>query len=463
MPITLPPTTRRDWLKQATLAGAGLFSTKLHAATDAESSESWLLFSDTHVSEDLNLEARGACMAKHLEQAVREALTRSNEKPFGLMVNGDCAYKDGQPGDYSALVELLRPIREAGIPIHLTLGNHDHRENFLASCGSLDTSLLEEKKPVAHKHVAVVGSALANWVLNGHPELDPNTSNSASGDVVIGYIYDPSNLGESLNLGDPSLYNSVRVLVRRNSIRNGSILHKFATIFGNSSADLGATATATFKDGVVGYKVTDKTGNADLLPLALQKDYWAGLLDWSLSTGDNYAYDPATGAVTAGHDGIPELNLFPGAGSGQLPPGNFGTVDIGSPNNSAADLSRQIRYGISADDLAYFGGELNLGSDGVLPLNGDTGLTASIKDDLISILGQPRAIPIFSTVSGPGNNSVFNVVGFVGIRIMNVRLTGAMKSKEVVIQPAYVVDDAVITAAGAGSSYFVYEPVHLTR
>ncbi|MCG3126527.1 MAG: hypothetical protein CHACPFDD_01363 [Phycisphaerae bacterium] len=305
--------------------------------------------------------------------------------------------------------------------------------------------------------------ALANWVLNGHPELDPNTSNSASGDVVIGYIYDPSNLGESLNLGDPSLYNSVRVLVRRNSIRNGSILHKFATIFGNSSADLGATATATFKDGVVGYKVTDKTGNADLLPLALQKDYWAGLLDWSLSTGDNYAYDPATGAVTAGHDGIPELNLFPGAGSGQLPPGNFGTVDIGSPNNSAADLSRQIRYGISADDLAYFGGELNLGSDGVLPLNGDTGLTASIKDDLISILGQPRAIPIFSTVSGPGNNSVFNVVGFVGIRIMNVRLTGAMKSKEVVIQPAYVVDDAVITAAGAGSSYFVYEPVHLTR
>lgn len=305
--------------------------------------------------------------------------------------------------------------------------------------------------------------AHSNWVLNGNPDLDGNTSNSPTGDVVFGYLYDPTNLGESLKLEDPSLYNSVRVLVRRNSIRNGSVLHKFASIFGNFSADLGASSTATFKDGVVGYKVTDKTGNAELLPLALQKDYWAGLLDWSLATGDHYSYDPTTGAVSAGSDGIPELNLFPGAGSGQLPPGNFGTVDIGSPNNSAADLARQIREGISADDLAYFGGELRLGSDGVLPLNGDTGLTASIKDDLISILGMPRAIPIFTTVSGPGNNSVFNVVGFVGIRIMNVKLTGAMKSKEVVIQPAYVVDDAVITAAGSGESYFVYEPVHLTR
>lgn len=188
MPITLPPITRRDWLKQATLAGAGLFSAKLHAASGPESSESWILFSDTHVSEDLNLEARGACMAKHLEQAVREVLTRSSEKPFGLMVNGDCAFKDGQPGDYSALVDLLRPIREAGIPIHLTLGNHDHRENFLASCGSLDTSLLEEKKPVAHKHVAVVGSALVNWVLLDSLDV-VNAVSGTLGEAQLGWIH----------------------------------------------------------------------------------------------------------------------------------------------------------------------------------------------------------------------------------------------------------------------------------
>jgi hypothetical protein len=146
-----------------------------------------------------------------------------------------------------------------------------------------------------------------------------------------------------------------------------------------------------------------------------------------------------------------------------LPPGNFGTVDIGNPNNSTADLSRQIRYGVNADDLAYFGGELKLGADGTLQLTGDTGLSAAIKDDLTSIIGQPRAIPLFSTVAGPGNNSVFTIVGFAGIRILDVKLTGSMSSKKVIIQPAFIVDDAVLTGPGSGSSYFVYQPVHLVR
>lgn len=188
MPITLPPLNRRDWLKQCAAASAGLLTSRLAAAPSADASESWILFSDTHIAEDLNLEMRGACMAKHLEQAVREALTRSAEKPFGLLLNGDCALKDGQPGDYSALVELMHPIREAGIPVHLTLGNHDHRENFLAACGTLDTSLLEEKKPVEGKHVAAVGSALANWVLLDSLDV-VNGVPGTLGEAQLGWIH----------------------------------------------------------------------------------------------------------------------------------------------------------------------------------------------------------------------------------------------------------------------------------
>ncbi|MEK7839296.1 MAG: hypothetical protein AAB328_15080, partial [candidate division NC10 bacterium] len=178
---------------------------------------------------------------------------------------------------------------------------------------------------------------------------------------------------------------------------------------------------------------------------------------------DNYAYDPVTGAVTAGQDGINELNLYPGGGASQLPPGNFGTVDIGNPNNSTADLSRQIRDGVSADDLAYFGGELALGPDGTLEFTGATGLSAAIKDDLTAIKGLPRAISLFSSVTGPGNNSVFTIVGFAGIRILDVKLTGSMSSKQVIIQPAYVVDAAAMTGPSSGPSSFVYTPVHLVR
>ena len=317
---------------------------------------------------------------------------------------------------------------------------------------------------IADARTTAAAMAARNVIVNQSPSLNTNTSNDTNGDIIVGYLSDPDhNTGESLSTANTSQFNTVRVHVRRDAQHASPIDLYFAGVFGRLTANISAEAYATFKDGVVGWKVTDNTGNAGLLPLALKRDAWNNLLAGSFTTGDNYAYDPATGAVTAGHDGINELNLYPGGGATQLPSGSFGTVDIGSPNNSTADLSREIRYGVSADDLAYFGGELKLGSDGTLLLNGDTGLSAAIKDDLTSIIGKPRAILLYSSVTGPGNNSVFTIVGFVGIRILDVQLTGSKSSKHVIIQPAFVVDDAAMTGPGSGSSNFVYAPVHLVR
>ncbi len=298
--------------------------------------------------------------------------------------------------------------------------------------------------------------ALLNPVYNDNPQVDGN-------DIQVGYLSNPENLTEPISLANPAQYNTVRVTVRRDGTTNGPIQLLFAQIFGLTSANVTASAAAVFKDGVVGFKATSQTGNTGLMPLTLHRDAWEDLLAWAGSAGDNYSYDPDTGTVTPGSDGIPELNLYPGGGASQLPPGNFGTVDIGSPNNSAQDLSRQIRYGVSEEDLAYFGGELRLGPDGTLLLNGDTGLSAGIKDDLEAIKGKGRAIPLFSQVAGPGNNSMFTIIGFAGIRIMNVKLTGAANKKQVIIQPAYVIDDSVITEATSGPSFFVYQPVRLCR
>lgn len=98
-----------------------------------------------------------------------------------------------------------------------------------------------------------------------------------------------------------------------------------------------------------------------------------------------------------------------------LPPGNRGTVDIGSPNNSTNDLKRQIVYGVNANDLAFFpNGVLKFNEQGFLYLNGDTGISAGIEASLKSIIGEVRAIPIFIDVSGPGNNAEYTMVKFVG-------------------------------------------------
>lgn len=283
------------------------------------------------------------------------------------------------------------------------------------------------------------------------------------GDITVGYLTDPTDPTETMDFSDMSRANAVRVVVRQDQSANGPVALTFSWIFGKRQSSVSASATAALMDGINGFRVTPESGNAGILPLTLKREPWLDLMAGTFTSGDNWAYDPETGTVSPGSDGVLELDFYPGGGAGQLPPGNFGTVDIGSNANSSADLSRQITDGVTAEDLAYHGGELALGDDGTLDLNGDTGLSAGIQDELKSIVGQARAIPLFSQVAGNGNNANFTIVGFVGIRVMSVKLNGSMNSKRVIVQPAIIVDDSAIAGPSDGSSYFVYQPVQIVR
>ena len=116
---------------------------------------------------------------------------------------------------------------------------------------------------------------------------------------------------------------------------------------------------------------------------------------------DDYSWNSTTKTISSGSDGVREVNLYPqGTGS----PGNRGTVDIGSSNNSTADIARQILYGANAADLAQMpNGQIALNSEGTLELNGDTGISAGVKDELAAIKGQPRVIPL--SIAEPASSS----------------------------------------------------------
>jgi hypothetical protein len=175
---------------------------------------------------------------------------------------------------------------------------------------------------------------------------------------------------------------------------------------------------------------------------------------------DNWTWNPETGEVEAGSDGILEVNLYPeGTGSS----GNRGTVDIGSGNNSTDDIARQIIEGLAPSDLAYHDGSLELNEYGELPLNGDTGISAAVKDELLSIVGEPRIIPVFKEVIEPGDNAEYTIVRFVGVRVMAVNLNGSMSSKHVTIQPAQIVAKGAIPGDGTSTSRFIYSPTWLIR
>ncbi len=251
-----------------------------------------------------------------------------------------------------------------------------------------------------------------------------------------------------------SPYSMVEVTIHRDQPIQGNVVTRadqqlplfIAPVMGNNYASLTAKATAVLSPGNGFYIPPGSGAFCPLLPLAIDETSWNNLIN-NGSGSDNYKYN-SNGTVTSGADGIKEISLYPDS-SGSLPSGNRGTVDIGSSNNSTADLSRQIRYGPNEADLAYFGGKLQIPTGGLLALNGDTGLSAGIKDDLAAIIGQARAIPVFRSVSGPGNNATYQICKFVGIRILYVKLTGSPSSKTVIVQPAPVFDGTIIGAPGA--------------
>jgi Flp pilus assembly protein TadG len=295
--------------------------------------------------------------------------------------------------------------------------------------------------------------------VTGNPmTLGSNTSNDPSGDIVFGYIADFKNSASVFQTGSTSGVNAVKVRLAKSSSANGEVPFFFGRIFGLEGQSLDSEATAGLICDVKGFQVPSDGGNIGILPYALDQQTWNNLI--ANSGSDNYRWNEATDTVEAGSDGLVEVNLFPqGTGS----PGNRGTVDIGSCNNSTADIARQIVYGINASDLSHHGGKLEFNSDGKLFLNGDTGISAGVKDELASIKGQPRIIPIFSTVSGNGNNAQYTIIKWQGVRIMNVKLTGSMSQKNVMIQVAPVLSKGVIPSTTTGTSSYVYSPVVLVK
>lgn len=312
---------------------------------------------------------------------------------------------------------------------------------------------MTDSQPAARQ--AAADFSLLNPVCRSGPILDPST---VSQDVQIGYFSNPRNAVLSNDSSQP--FFGVRTLISRTAAKNGEIPFFFGKIFGDPGIPMQTSATAVMAQKISGFSLPPSSNETiQLLPFALDLQTWQSLFSGTVS--DQYGYNATSMNVNSGRDGIGEVNLYPqGTGS----PGNRGTVDIGGANNSTNDIARQIVHGISAQDLIELGKPLNLDPNVGLTLNGDTGISAGVKDELASIIGQKRIIPIFSSVSGNGNNATYAIVRWAGVRIMHVKLTGAISGKQLIVQPAPMIASHAITATdGGASSEFILSPVMLAR
>ena len=159
MPIYLPPVSRRGFLRRTLAAAAGLaLGPNLFAAEKPVDENFWALFSDPHIAADRAAVHLNVNMAAHLESVVGEVAAWP-VRPAGVFVNGDCAYNSGEKADYATVASLLKPLREARMPIHLTLGNHDNRERFWEALKSEKAA----KRPVVDKQTLMLSTPQVNW------------------------------------------------------------------------------------------------------------------------------------------------------------------------------------------------------------------------------------------------------------------------------------------------------------
>ncbi len=156
MPITLGPITRRQFVNQTgVVGGVALVTSNACVCADSGGVEfdhnRVVLLADTHISDDpvrsfpgtewpgspvAEGDHESVNMAECLEKAVSRIIMLA-PRPAHLIFNGDCTFSSGTKAEYREFLRLVEPLRAAGITVHVTIGNHDNRENLWKTLGFL--------------------------------------------------------------------------------------------------------------------------------------------------------------------------------------------------------------------------------------------------------------------------------------------------------------------------------------
>jgi 3',5'-cyclic-AMP phosphodiesterase len=160
-PIDRTASTRRHFLQTAVaglVTGVHVAAAERSSASTAdETGEVVAILNDTHIGEE---HGPNHAHPANLQAAVAWLLALP-QRPARVIINGDLAFKVGTPGDYRKFIPLIAPLRAAGLAVHLTLGNHDNREEFLrAFPGERSASRLKE-----HRHNTIVDLAHVRLLL----------------------------------------------------------------------------------------------------------------------------------------------------------------------------------------------------------------------------------------------------------------------------------------------------------
>jgi Icc protein len=128
--------SRRQLLKGglALAAGAAAIGPRRALGQDCPDCTRWALLSDTHIAANPENRFRGFYPYRNLQEVTAQL---ADDLPDGVVITGDLARWRGATQSYERLKTMLAPISQQR-PVHLGIGNHDNRKNFLRTFDDYD-------------------------------------------------------------------------------------------------------------------------------------------------------------------------------------------------------------------------------------------------------------------------------------------------------------------------------------
>lgn len=165
------------------LAGLATLALPLRgwAALDTSGGDEVVILNDIHITgiPEEKIPANAKDDDDHLRATVKQILALQ-KKPAAVIINGDLALAIGTAADYTVIRELIAPLRDAGIPVHLTLGNHDVRDIFMQAFPEMKSaSALKE-----HRHNSLIDLPSTRLILLDTLDQSPGPSGKLGAEQI---------------------------------------------------------------------------------------------------------------------------------------------------------------------------------------------------------------------------------------------------------------------------------------
>lgn len=293
------------------------------------------------------------------------------------------------------------------------------------------------------------------------PTSSLDSSEAADEDEVeieVGYLADSRHFDGELETDATSRFNAVTIQVRRDGPSSGGSPLLLASLFGLSGSSLAVEATAEVNGHIRGFESPENEDDGlPILPFALDLKSWQELVDGNAY--DDWSWNGQRRVVSGGPDGIREVNLYP-QGDGDA--ASRGTINVGK-NYSRSKVAHQILHGIMGADLEDRKGRFAFDTNKRLRVEGEAGINVGVARELELIRGEPRVLPVFRSVEGSDDKATYTIVKFVGVRVVDVKLSGPPRSRRVLVQPAAMVVDEAISTRDPSLSELIFTPAEIVE